>query len=167
MDRERLSTALGALWGMSEELDRLGSPYGSEQREWIQEVLSCINELVWPVPGATGVSDGTTEHAARGIGPAIDIPARQGSTVVAAHDGEVVFAGPKGDAGTTVQVENEHYRTQYSHLDGIEVFTFDHVKAGESIGMVGMTGLTTGPHLHFVVWEDGERVRPEGYDYSY
>lgn len=168
MDEVRFKTAIGALWGISDRLDDIKSEYGQEQKAWIHELEEAVvaePSLVWPVPGATGVGDGTAEHALRGIGPAIDIPARMGSTVVASHDGTITFAGYKGDAGTTVWVENDHLKTQYSHLGGTEVFLGDMVTAGHPLGLVGMTGVTTGPHLHFVIWKNGTRTPPEDYNF--
>jgi murein DD-endopeptidase MepM/ murein hydrolase activator NlpD len=62
----------------------------------------------------------------------------------------VIFAGPKGGAGNLIEIQHTNgYTTYYMHLSRILVHAGQHVEQGERIGLVGMTGLATGPHLDF------------------
>jgi murein DD-endopeptidase MepM/ murein hydrolase activator NlpD len=74
------------------------------------------------------------------------------------------FSGMKKDLGITITVEHGNgYSTIYAHLSRSIVKVGDVVERGRSIGMVGMTGNTTGPHLHYEVIKDGDNVNPEEY----
>ena len=81
----------------------------------------------------------------------IDIGAPHGSPVVAVQDGYVVFRGNMGAYGNVVLIEHGDCRTFYAHLSRINVKAGEKVRAGQKIGEVGSTGLSTGPHLHFEV----------------
>ncbi len=80
----------------------------------------------------------------------IDYGAPIGTPVQTIGDGKVVFAGPKGGDGNLVKVQHANgYTTYYMHLSHIFVHNGQRVEQGERIGLVGMTGLATGPHLDF------------------
>ncbi|MDR9756945.1 MAG: M23 family metallopeptidase [Thermoanaerobacterales bacterium] len=81
----------------------------------------------------------------------IDIGAPHGSPVVSVQDGYVVFRGNMGAYGNVVLIEHGDCRTFYAHLSRINVKAGEKVRAGQKIGEVGSTGLSTGPHLHFEV----------------
>ena len=88
----------------------------------------------------------------------VDIAAPQGSMVGSADDGVVIDAGWMGGYGKAVMIRHKDgYRTLYGHLSRITTSPGQHVKAGNLIGRVGSTGLSTGPHLHFTIWQ-GERL---------
>lgn len=91
----------------------------------------------------------------------IDLPAAQGTPVLAAAPGRVTWAGPRdGGWGTLVTVAHPGgVRTMYAHLSTIGVKLGDWIAGGTMIGSVGSTGDATGPHLHFEV-----RVRGAAYD---
>lgn len=121
--------------------------------------------LTWPVPGYTRISSG---YGLR-IHPvtllpnfhrAIDIPAPQGTPVVAAHAGVVAETGRSFGLGNYVIVEGGGYWTQYGHLSAILVSPGQQVQAGQVIGLVGSTGLSTGPHLDFRVKHLGQWQNP-------
>jgi murein DD-endopeptidase MepM/ murein hydrolase activator NlpD len=85
-----------------------------------------------------------------------DYGAPIGTPVQAIGPGHVVFAGYKGDNGNMVQLHHANgYDSLYLHLSRIIVKTGDRVDAGDRIGLVGMTGLATGPHLHFSIIDHG------------
>jgi murein DD-endopeptidase MepM/ murein hydrolase activator NlpD len=85
-----------------------------------------------------------------------DYGAPIGTPVQAIGPGHVVFAGYKGDNGNMVQLHHANgYDSLYLHLSRIMVKTGDRVDAGDRIGLVGMTGLATGPHLHFSIIDHG------------
>jgi murein DD-endopeptidase MepM/ murein hydrolase activator NlpD len=87
----------------------------------------------------------------------IDYAAPSGTPVQTIGDGRVIFAGPKGGAGNFVQIQHTNgYTTYYMHLSRILVRSGQHVGQGQSIGLVGMTGLATGPHLDFRIQKQGQ-----------
>jgi murein DD-endopeptidase MepM/ murein hydrolase activator NlpD len=66
--------------------------------------------------------------------------------------------------GKYIDVQHANgFMTRYTQLDDISVQEGQTVKQGEEIGQVGSTGLSTGPHLHFEIWKDGEHVNPADY----
>jgi murein DD-endopeptidase MepM/ murein hydrolase activator NlpD len=87
----------------------------------------------------------------------IDYAAPIGTPVQTIGDGRVKFAGPKGGAGNLIEVQHSNgYTTYYMHLSRIMVHTGERVEQGERIGLVGMTGLATGPHLDFRIERKGQ-----------
>jgi peptidoglycan hydrolase FlgJ len=91
----------------------------------------------------------------------IDLAAPEGMKVVAALPGKVVSAGYESGYGNTVLIEHEGgIRTRYGHLASINVRQGDVVTSENSLGTVGSTGRSTGPHLHFEVIRMGKQVDP-------
>jgi murein DD-endopeptidase MepM/ murein hydrolase activator NlpD len=87
----------------------------------------------------------------------IDYGAPMGTPVQTIGDGKVIFAGPKGGDGNLVKIQHTNgYTTYYMHLSRILVRNGQRVEQGQSIGLVGMTGLATGPHLDFRIELRGE-----------
>jgi murein DD-endopeptidase MepM/ murein hydrolase activator NlpD len=87
----------------------------------------------------------------------IDYGAPAGTPVQTIGDGKVIFAGPKGGDGNLVKVQHANgYTTYYMHLSRILVHNGQHVGQGDRIGLVGMTGLATGPHLDFRIQQGGQ-----------
>ncbi len=94
----------------------------------------------------------------------IDIGAPYGCEVGAAAGGTVVFAGWDGGYGRTVEIAHGGgFSTKYAHLSAIYVSTGERVERGETIGLVGSTGYSTGPHLHFEVRVNGQPRNPLNY----
>ena len=101
---------------------------------------------------------------------AIDIAADYGSKVVSAARGKVIFAGWKSNGGG-YQVWISHgsgIYTTYNHMSAITVGRGENVSRGEQVGRIGASGMATGPHLHFEVWngrvwDGGTRVNPLKY----
>lgn len=86
-----------------------------------------------------------------------DYAAPIGTPVQALGDGRVVFAGRKGGSGNLVEIKHSNgYETYYMHLSRILVRQGQTVAMGKTIGLVGMTGLATGPHLDFRIQHNGE-----------
>ena len=80
----------------------------------------------------------------------IDYAAPSGTPVQTIGDGRVIFAGMKGGAGNLIEVQHSNgYTTYYMHLSRVLVHSGQRVEQGQRIGLVGMTGLATGPHLDF------------------
>jgi murein DD-endopeptidase MepM/ murein hydrolase activator NlpD len=86
-----------------------------------------------------------------------DYGAPTGTPVQTIGSGRVVFAGRKGGDGNMVHVAHSNgYETYYLHLSRIFVHAGEHVEIGKTIGLVGMTGLATGPHLDFRISQKGQ-----------
>jgi murein DD-endopeptidase MepM/ murein hydrolase activator NlpD len=92
----------------------------------------------------------------------LDIAIPQGTPVVAAGKGTVVFSGWDGGYGNVVIIEHADGKvtTRYAHLSRYDVSEGDTVASGQQIGLVGSTGRSTGPHLHYEVRIDGKTVDP-------
>jgi murein DD-endopeptidase MepM/ murein hydrolase activator NlpD len=121
--------------------------------------------LRWPVQHA-GLSSpfGMRRHPVDGISRmhhGIDLVAAAGRVVSAAAAGWVVRAGWMGGYGLMVEVRHGgDLTTRYSHLSAILCAPGDDLEPGQPLGLVGETGLATGPHLHFEVWRGGEPKDP-------
>jgi murein DD-endopeptidase MepM/ murein hydrolase activator NlpD len=79
----------------------------------------------------------------------IDIGAASGTPIKAANDGVVVSASWAGGCGNAVKIDHGKAFTRYCHMSKISVVAGQRVSKGQVIGLVGSTGLSTGPHLHF------------------
>lgn len=95
----------------------------------------------------------------------IDVASNYNNPVkpVAAGVVEKTFTEPFGYGRTIVVKHNDGFETQYSHLNKIEVKEGDRVTTETEIGTIGLTGRTTGPHVHLEVHEDGKQVNPAAY----
>ena len=125
--------------------------------------------LMRPVPGWETSGYGMRRHPILGYSRmhrGIDFHAAYGSPIYAVTDGVVEFAGPHGGHGNFVKLgHGEGLETGYAHMSRIAVEPGERVRRGEVIGYVGSSGLSTGPHLHFEVYEHGETVNPETVTY--
>ncbi|MBO8129515.1 MAG: M23 family metallopeptidase [Peptococcaceae bacterium] len=83
----------------------------------------------------------------------IDIAAGAGTPVRSALNGVVIFTGNVKAYGKTVVIDHGGIQTRYAHLSRILVDIGDEVSGGHTIGEVGNTGISTGPHLHFEIWK--------------
>jgi murein DD-endopeptidase MepM/ murein hydrolase activator NlpD len=91
----------------------------------------------------------------------IDYAAPTGTRVRATSDGIVKFAGKQNGYGNVVVLEHQgKYSTLYGHLSRLATRSGQRVEQGEIIGYVGMTGLATGPHLHYEFLVDGRQQNP-------
>lgn len=103
--------------------------------------------------------DPFTGRLARHMG--LDIPAAQGTAILASGGGRVVSAGFRGPYGNAVVIDHGNgLQTLYGHCSRLFVRTGDLVMPRQKIAAVGSTGRSTGPHLHFEVIRDGTRVEP-------
>ena len=95
----------------------------------------------------------------------IDIVLRGGGTsgspVYAISDGIIVMASWYGGYGNCVQLDDGKGKTAlYGHLSGYNCHNGQYVKKGQVIGYIGSTGNSTGPHLHFTVFQNGTDINP-------
>jgi murein DD-endopeptidase MepM/ murein hydrolase activator NlpD len=94
----------------------------------------------------------------------IDIATQDGKPIIAPADGRVTFVGLNGGLGKTVVVDHGHGTvTRYAHLKECLVKPGHQVKRGDKIALVGNSGRSTGPHLHYEVHLNGIPVDPENY----
>ena len=113
--------------------------------------------FIWPVPNYNRVASafGTRTNPIAGMEEfhsGIDIPAPRGTDIVAAYDGIVAFSGWKDGFGNTVIIEHrEGLSTLYAQNERNLVIIGDNVTRGQRIALIGSTGVSTGPHLHFEV----------------
>jgi hypothetical protein len=94
----------------------------------------------------------------------IDFGAPPGSPIYASADGQVARAGWDGGYGNAVRLSHGGgILTLYGHMSRLAVSPGQRVVAGQVIGYVGSTGMSTGPHLHYEVHRNGQRVDPAGF----
>lgn len=150
-------------------------------------VASGSTNMLWPVPGYTSHSSfygyrefDNSDHKA------IDIQGNENDTIefakiYAAESGTVVTAtnycthsygksyscGCGGGYGNYIVIQHSDgvYQTVYAHCYTVYVSEGDTVRKGQLIGLVGSTGYSTGPHLHFEVRKNGEKTNPDSYTY--
>jgi murein DD-endopeptidase MepM/ murein hydrolase activator NlpD len=114
--------------------------------------------LIWPVNGP--VVSGFGMRWGR-LHEGIDIAAGMGTPIWAAADGTVIYAGWLGGYGNLVVLDHgDGLATAYAHASAILVGVGQHVSQGETVSLVGSTGNSSGPHLHFEVRINGSAVDP-------
>ncbi len=91
----------------------------------------------------------------------LDIDAPAGTRITAVARGIVSFAGVRGGYGEVVEIDHGNgYMTRYAHAEKLLVHAGEPVRAGQAIALVGSTGRSTGPHVHFEVWYRGRVINP-------
>ena len=91
----------------------------------------------------------------------LDIAGNNRSPIYAVQDGEVIFSGPNGTYGNCVIIDHGNDMiTLYAHCSSLSVVKGSSVLKGENIALVGSTGRSTGPHLHFEVRINGKFINP-------
>jgi murein DD-endopeptidase MepM/ murein hydrolase activator NlpD len=122
---------------------------------------------LWPIVGKVTSSFGEREDPFNGEGAfhaGIDISAGFGEPVHATADGVVEFADRTSGYGREVILDHGHgIKTVYGHMSGFAITTGDEVRRGQVIGYVGMSGRSTGPHLHYEVRIQNVPVNPHKY----
>lgn len=89
---------------------------------------------------------------------------RSGANINTVAAGVVTWSGPRSDYGLMVEVNHGNgFTTRYSHAEKLFVEVGDIVKKGQNIALVGSTGRSTGPHVHFEVYKNGRVVDPAAY----
>lgn len=120
--------------------------------------------MAWPVAGRITSYFGYRRHPIlrfMRFHGGVDFGAAWGSPIVAAADGQVVGAGWAGGYGRQVRIAHGGgLATSYSHMSQIVAEPGSFVRAGQLIGYVGSSGLSTGPHLHYEVLRYGTPVNP-------
>jgi murein DD-endopeptidase MepM/ murein hydrolase activator NlpD len=119
----------------------------------------------WPAAGKISSGFGMRVHPRDGVRrmhTGLDITMPRGTALHATADGVVSFADRSGGNGNIVVIEHGHgLSTVYAHNTRNSVKAGQTVKRGEVIAYSGSTGVSTGPHVHYEVWRNGQSVNPE------
>ena len=165
-----------ALRKMREYLDRLANATRLEEVNQ-QDLLRILRERrdslanmpsIWPLNGFVTSSFGMRASpfggSNRRFHKGLDIVSRVGTPRVAPAQGEVTMSAPDGAYGNSVEINHgSGIVTKYAHMQRCAVLAGQWVKRGEIVGYVGMSGRTTGPHLHYEVRLNGVPVNPMRY----
>lgn len=129
-----------------------------------------INKMIWPLPGDYRVGSKFGPRVPPCAGASSfhrgwDIGGKLGSEIVAVLAGTVSFAGyTTGGGGNVVTVNHGNgYSTHYMHMSVIKVSKGQYVQQGQVLGLVGSTGISTAPHLHFSLSKNGTYIDPAPY----
>lgn len=135
----------------------------SQDFEDVQHTASIGEESIPMLTPAVG-------YFTRGFEPqnnhyGLDIAGKEGTHIVAAAAGKVIFSDWTYDYGFKIIIAHSHgYITVYKHNQALIKRVGDNVKQGETIALMGNTGQTSlGPHLHFEIWKDGVALNPSNY----
>lgn len=164
----KLTTSLTlTMLGENFELLKYEVPYdySGEVGEWQKPVIGRVTSPFMknrlnPITGKMQNHDG------------MDIGADYNTPVHASASGKVIFCGQKGGYGNAILIDNglvngKNVSTLYGHLNSFSVNNGQVINAGQNIGLVGSTGQSTGPHLHFEIRENGVPVNPTKYIGNY
>ena len=120
-----------------------------------------------PVTGTITSRYGVSSRIRSSNHTGLDIAAKKGTPIKVVSDGVVTFAKYNGSYGYLVKVDHGNgVETWYAHTSKMYVSAGETVKAGDVIALVGSTGNSTGPHLHFEIRINGEHVNPQKYLYK-
>ncbi len=157
------------LAGVQEDLEALAPGLGAFEAllARFDEARSVLPQL-WPIEDAVLTSPFGYRRSPFGnrwkMHTGLDLGAPYGTPILSTNDGLVSFAG--WDSGHGYMVEVDHGRevtTRYCHASRLLVASGDAVSAGDLLALVGSTGMSTGPHLHYELIVEGERVDPLEY----
>lgn len=136
----------------------------STQDEYIQAIKNTGLEFVKPTTGVITSHYGAREEIFEGVESyhyGTDIANNIGTLVYSSIDGTVTLCSYNDETGNYIEVENGNVTTRYCHLSKQLVKVGDKVVKGQEIGKMGDTGLVTGPHLHFEIMYNRNRVDAE------
>ncbi len=132
-----------------------------------QKAMLRCTPSIWPTKGwvtsefGTRVSPFTNQKE---FHQGVDISTRKGTPILAPADGVVSEVGSNYGYGKIISLKHGYgLKSRYAHLDKILVKNGEHVERGQTIALVGSTGRTTGPHLHYEVHLNGVPVNPLRY----
>ena len=129
----------------------------SKERFWKGEFIKPVKGEIANNFGARRILNGVDKKPHSGN----DIRARKGSEIKSPNDGRIIYIDETYYGGNTVIIDHgQGLSTLYMHLSKILVSHGERVRKGETIGLVGSTGRSTGPHLHWGAYFDGFKVDP-------
>ena len=128
--------------------------------------INGIKIATLPVSGTISSRYGASSKIRVSTHTGLDIAASKGTQIKVVADGKVTCAKYSGSYGYLVKVDHGNgVETWYAHTSKMYVTEGQEVKAGDVIALVGSTGNSTGPHLHFEIRINGEHVNPQKYLY--
>ena len=148
--------------------DELSKQFAREQEEALRSALA-NGTFIWPVPDCTLLTSrfGYRMHPILGyerFHAGVDIGAKAGDTIIASDGGTVAVAEYSDSYGNYVLINHGNgYTTLYAHMSSMVVEAGQAVEQGDTLGYVGSTGWSTGPHLHFEIRYNDEKTDPEAY----
>lgn len=148
--------------------DELSRQFAQEQEEALRSALT-KGSFLWPVPDCTLLTSrfGYRMHPILGyerFHAGVDIGAKDGDTIIASDGGTVAVAEYSDSYGNYVLINHGNgYTTLYAHMSSMAVEAGQAVAQGDTLGYVGSTGWSTGPHLHFEIRYNDEKTDPEAY----
>lgn len=159
-----------------ESLVRLSQDFANQQDTLtaLQDYLITNDNITGAIPTGRPVDEGWISsfygyrvdpfNGKKSFHDGIDFAGKTGSAVISVADGIVSWAGMRGAYGGLVEIDHGNgYVTRYAHNKSLEVSTGDRVNKGDVIALMGSTGRSTGPHVHFEVLRDGKSVNPFNY----
>lgn len=167
LEEEKLSLTAQSTSASSNQLNNESMPSKSTSSEHTNNNISASSQdsaigngqFVWPTIGGQITSYQGMRWGKFHKG--IDIAGPSDYSILAADSGKVTYAGWINGYGKTIKLDhNNGYITQYAHLNSINVNVGDVVNAGDKIGVMGTTGRSTGIHLDFEVYLNGELLNP-------
>ena len=167
----------------TERLDRITKQLYIQSKSFdeVVKMAKGKEKLIASIPAIMPLNNKNLKHAPSGYGwrthpiyktqefhPGMDFTAEQGTPIYATGDGvvEVADANAQGYGNHVVINHGFGYQTLYGHMSKIATTTGKKVKRGDLIGYVGSTGLSTGPHVHYEVIKNGEKVNPINFYYN-
>ncbi|MDT8311459.1 MAG: M23 family metallopeptidase [Methylophaga sp.] len=164
----------------SEELEKgiasLNEEFASQQDTLaaLQEYLLTSDSITAAIPSGRPVKDGWVSsfygyrvdpfNGKKVFHDGIDIAGKTGTTVHNVADGIVSWAGVKGGYGGLVEIDHGNgYMTRYAHNKTLKVKVGDRVAKGDVLALMGSSGRSTGPHVHFEILKNGKSVNPYNY----
>ncbi|NES84806.1 MAG: M23 family metallopeptidase, partial [Moorea sp. SIO2B7] len=166
-DRQALEAAQNQLAKDSDSIGILIRQRVRAQNRRTRRSRRGSGKLIYPHNGRISSYFGWRKHPilkSKRLHSGLDFAGNYGSTIRAADNGIVIFAGWYGGYGNTIVIDHgKGLTTLYGHAKKLYVKERTRVKKGKAIAAVGSSGLSTGPHLHFEVRQNGKPVNPMKY----
>jgi murein DD-endopeptidase MepM/ murein hydrolase activator NlpD len=167
----------------TERLDRITKQLYIQSKSFdeVVKMAKGKEKLIASIPAIMPLNNKNLKHAPSGYGwrthpiyktqefhPGMDFTAEQGTPIYATGDGviEIADANAQGYGNHVVINHGFGYQTLYGHMSRMSATPGKKVKRGDLIGYVGSTGLSTGPHVHYEVIKNGEKVNPINFYYN-
>ena len=158
---DKLSAAQQALTQTEQAVDFLSQSWQAEQHKLALLPLSNPLSGDYGITSRFGYRSDPLTHA-HALHTGLDLVAPRHARVSATAPGRVVRSESSVAYGQLVEIEHaSHYITRYAHLDRRDVAVGDVVQRGQAVGMLGNTGRSTGPHLHYEILYKNQAVNPE------
>jgi len=158
---------------LEQELEQLSSSFKISEQDlvFLQKFYITNNSIQSAIPHSSPSEEGwVSSYYGKRIDPfngktafhhGIDIAGRQGSAILAVADGIITWTGRRSGYGQLVEIDHGNgYVTRYAHNKELVAQLGDRVTTGQTIALMGSTGRSTGPHVHYEVLLDGRPINP-------